>query len=53
MFYRLFMTTLVVRVSAGKVDEMIRACRRDRQYMLQCPYLLCLFTQSSKKCTPV
>jgi len=48
MLYRIVLATLVARASTGKVDEMIRACRQDRNYML-----LCLFTHSSKKCTPV
>jgi hypothetical protein len=53
MLYRIVLATLVARASTGKVDEMIRACKQDRNYMLQCPYLLCLFTHSSKRCTPV
>ena len=54
MLSRLLLALLVLSTSAGKVDDLIHACRINRQFKRQCPYILCLFTyKSPKKCLPV
>jgi hypothetical protein len=54
MLSRLLLALLVVSANAGKVDDLIHACKLNRQFKRQCPYILCLFTtKSPKKCMPV
>jgi len=54
MLSRLMFAFLVIAVDAGKVDDLLRECWRNRQFKRQCPYLLCLFTyKHPKKCMPV
>lgn len=54
MLSRILLALLVVSVNAGKVDDLIHACKLNRQFKRQCPYILCLFTyKSPKKCMPV
>lgn len=54
MLSRFLLALLVVSVNAGKVDDLIHACKLNRQFKRQCPYILCLFTtKSPKKCMPV
>lgn len=49
MLSRLLLALLVVSVNAGKVDDLIQACKLNRQFKRQCPYILCLFTYKSPK----
>ena len=54
MLFRLVFALLIITADAGKMDDLIRACKRNRQFKRQCPYILCLFTyKRPNKCMPV
>jgi hypothetical protein len=54
MLFRVILAVCVLGATAGKVDDLIHACKLNPQFKRQCPYILCLFTtKSPKKCMPV